>query len=187
MGRLEPFSRGQRAVANGWRADLRRNHGERRGCADSGHSPSQDVLALGSAYGQLVEPQSEGVTETIWGAALLYTVELMESEPLPEAVRPEYLTEALRRTGALSDGRVVNVVVESSEATILSRIIRLSLSYGGVASDAPDSLILKTRLRDHADAQWSSGRLEVEFYTQIAASMSAPLLPRCFDSVWDND
>jgi hypothetical protein len=96
--------------------------------------------ALGSAYGQLVEHQCEGVTEIIWGAALLYTVEPMTSEPLPRAVRPEYLTEALRRAGALGDGRVVNVVVQSSKATIISRIIRLSLSYDGFASGAPNSL-----------------------------------------------
>jgi Ecdysteroid kinase-like family len=51
----------------------------------------------------------------------------------------------------------------------------------------PTPLILKTRLRERADAQWSSGRLEVAFYTQIAAPMSATLLPRCFDAVWDND
>ena len=41
------------------------------------------------------------------------------------AAEPEYLTDALRRAGALGTGRVLDVVVESSKATILSRIVRL--------------------------------------------------------------
>jgi hypothetical protein len=52
----------------------------------------------------------------------------MTSEPLPLAAQPEYLTEALRRSGALGEGCVSDVVVENSRKTILSRIIRLSLS-----------------------------------------------------------
>src|SRR5215472_10183115 len=46
-------------------------------------------------------------------------------EALPRAAEPEYLTDALRRAGALGTGRVLDVVVESSKATILSRIVRL--------------------------------------------------------------
>jgi hypothetical protein len=45
----------------------------------------------------------------------------MTREPLPRAAEAEHLTNALRRTGALGDGCVCNVVVESSRATILSR------------------------------------------------------------------
>ena len=55
------------------------------------------------------------------------------------------------------------------------------------ASGAPCSLILKTGLSERAVAQWNSGRQEVAFYTQIATQMSAPLVPRCFDAVWDDD
>ena len=58
-------------------------------------------------------------------------------EDLPRAAQPEYLTDALRRPGALDAGRVCDVVVESSKATILSRIIRLRLSYDGPTADAP--------------------------------------------------
>src|ERR1700730_6307869 len=65
-------------------------------------------------------------------------------EDLPRAARAEYLTDALRRAGALGAGRVRDVVVESSKPTILSRIIRIRLSYDGPAADAPASLILKT-------------------------------------------
>jgi hypothetical protein len=107
--------------------------------------------------------------------------------PLPRAAHAEYLTDALRRYGVLGDGRVCNVVVENSRATILSRIIRLRLSYEGGAADAPRSLILKTGLPERADAKWNAGRQEVAFYTQVAAVMRARLAPRCFEGVWDAD
>ena len=48
-------------------------------------------------------------------------------EDLPRAAQPEYLTDALRRAGVLGAGRVRDIVVESSKATILSRIVRLLL------------------------------------------------------------
>jgi len=111
----------------------------------------------------------------------------MTSEPLPRAAEPEYLTGALRRSGKLGDGRVSEVVVEDSRKTILSRIIRLGLSYDSAAAGAPRSIILKTGLPERADAQWNSGRREVAFYAQIAAAMSSRLVPRCFDAAWDAD
>src|SRR6266446_3748854 len=78
-------------------------------------------------------------------------------EDLPRAAQPEYLTDALRRAGALGAGRVRDVVVESSKATILSRIIRLRLSYDGAAEEAPASLILKTGLPERAGAPLELG------------------------------
>jgi hypothetical protein len=111
----------------------------------------------------------------------------MTSEPLPRAAQPEYLTDALRRCGALADGRVCRVAVESSRATLLSRIIRLRLSYEGAAAETPRSIILKTGLPERANAKWNSGRQEVAFYTRIAAAMAEPSVPRCFEAVWDPD
>jgi hypothetical protein len=105
---------------------------------------------------------------------------------LPPA-EPEYLTDALRRCGALGDDRVCRVAVESSRATLLSRIIRLRLSYEDAAAEAPGSLILKTGLPERANAKWNSGRQEVAFYTQIAGTMTEPSVPWCFDAVWDAD
>lgn len=105
--------------------------------------------------------------------------------PLPRAAHAGYLTDALRRSGVLGDGRVCDVVLENSRATILSRIIRLRLSYEGGAVEAPHSLILKTGLPERADAKWNAGRQEVAFYTQVAAVMTARLAPRCFEGVWD--
>jgi hypothetical protein len=106
------------------------------------------------------------------------------SEELPEAAQAEYLTEALRRCGLLADGRVSGVAVESSRATLLSRIIRLRLSYDGAAAEAPRSMILKTGLPERANARWNGGPSEVAFYTQIAP-LSGRVVPRCIDARWD--
>lgn len=110
----------------------------------------------------------------------------MTTESLPIAAHAEHLTEALRRSGALGDGRVSSVVVDSSRGTILSQIIRLRLSYQGV-TDAPKYVILKTALPERAGETWNAGRHEVEFYTQVASGMTAHLVPRCFEAHWDPD
>jgi hypothetical protein len=109
----------------------------------------------------------------------------MSTGPLQIAIKAEHLTDALRRSGALGDGRVCNVVVESSRSTLLSQIIRLRLTYDGAASHAPNSIILKTALPDRIGGLSNAGRQEVAFYTQVAAVMSAHLVPRCFEAVWD--
>jgi Ecdysteroid kinase-like family len=111
----------------------------------------------------------------------------MTSEPLPRAAEPEYLTDTLRRFGVLADDRVCGVAVESSRATLLSRIIRLRLSYEGRAAEAPGSVILKTGLPERANVKWNSGRQEVAFYTQVAGTMAERSVPRCFEAVWDAD
>ena len=109
----------------------------------------------------------------------------MTAESLPAAAHAEHLTDAFRRYGALRDGRVSSVMVDSSRATVLSRIVRLRLTYDGAAPDAPGSVILKTGHPDRADMTWNAGRQEVAFYTEIAAAMPARLVPRCFEAVWD--
>ncbi len=103
------------------------------------------------------------------------------TEPLPLAADAGYLTHALR--GVLGDGRVRKVTVESSRLTILSRIIRLRLTYDGGAASAPGSLILKTGHPDGGLAH--SGRQEVAFYTTVAAAMPPGLVARCFDAAFD--
>src|SRR4029079_1113010 len=109
------------------------------------------------------------------------------TEPLPQAAGAQHLTDALRRAGAIADGRVCDVVVESSRATILSRIIRLRLSFDGSAAEGPRSLILKTGLPERAGATWNAGRQEVAFYRDLATGMPARLVPRCFEAHWDPD
>ena len=96
------------------------------------------------------------------------------TQSLPDATQPAHLTDALRRSGVLAEGHVRDVTVESSRATLLSRITRLSLAYDGPAgSAAPNSLILKTGLPERAGPAWNSGRQEVAFYTRVAAAMTA--------------
>lgn len=109
------------------------------------------------------------------------------TENLPIAADPEHLSKVLRRCGALGAGRVRDVAVESSRATLLSRIIRLRLVYDGDAHDAPRTLIFKTGLPERSGSSWTAGRQEVAFYTQVAAVMSQRLLPCCFEALWDSD
>src|SRR5689334_4495300 len=87
------------------------------------------------------------------------------TDDLPRAAQAEHVTDALRRSGVLGSGRTCEVAVESARDTILSRIIRLRLTYDGDAGAAPASLILKTGRPDRAKGEWNGGRQEVEFYT----------------------
>mgnify|MGYP003694226113 CR=1 FL=1 len=111
----------------------------------------------------------------------------MTTESLPRAASAEHLTDALRRSGTLGDGRVCNVVVESARATVLSRILRLSLTYEAAAAGAPSSIILKTGHPERAGGAWYAGRQEVAFYDQVASAMPAGLVPRCFEAFYDVD
>ena len=109
----------------------------------------------------------------------------MSAESLPQAMGPEHLTDVLRRSGALGEGRVRGVAVESSRTMVISRITRLRLDYEGEAPGAPGLLFFKTGLPEHAGSGWMSGRQEVAFYKTIAPLMSQRMLPRCFDAHWE--
>jgi hypothetical protein len=110
---------------------------------------------------------------------------MSETEALPPAAEPPYLTEVLCRCGVLGDGRVSGASVASSRATILSRIVRLQLTYDGEAGAAPRSAILKTGLPERIGPQHRSGSQEVAFYRDIASAMPPGMVPRCFDGHWD--
>lgn len=100
---------------------------------------------------------------------------------LPDAARPDHLTDALRRHGVLSAGRVCNVTTDAPRDTLLSRIVRLKLAYEGPAEKAPASLILKMgRPRDGMPEAWAAR--EVLFYKTVAPATRAGLLLRCFDA-----
>jgi hypothetical protein len=108
-------------------------------------------------------------------------------QPLPRAAGADYLTEVLRRSGAIDRGHVSDVVVESERALLISRIIRLRLVYDGATVDAPASVILKTALPEPVVTTWNStGRQEVAFYRQIAAAMPQGLVLHCFDAEYDD-
>jgi hypothetical protein len=77
-------------------------------------------------------------------------------ENLPSAVQADYLTVALRLAGVLGDANVREVVVESSLATIVSRIIRVRLPYDHQEGRASASLILKTGLPERDSHGWDA-------------------------------
>lgn len=104
---------------------------------------------------------------------------------LPSPINAEYLSEALRRCGALQSGRVCSVTVESSQETLLSRIIRLRLGYAEVAHNAPRSVIFKTGLPERLVAASDGGHNEVSFYAEVATDMPKGIVPGCFDAHWD--
>src|SRR5690349_13920983 len=106
-------------------------------------------------------------------------------EPLPEAIDADHLTQALRRCGALEHGRVSEVTVDVSTKTILSRIVRLRLTYDGAAANAPATMILKTSIPEREGPTWDGGRDEVAFYQKVASAIPGRFTPRCFDAQWD--
>jgi hypothetical protein len=107
------------------------------------------------------------------------------TQAIPEAIQAERLTATLRRTGALGEARVSEVTVESSRDTILSRIIRIRLTYSAPTDGAPRSLIFKTCHPDRVGDALHAGRQEVAFYDQIAPLMGTRIAPRCFEASRD--
>ena len=111
----------------------------------------------------------------------------MTNPALPKVAEPACLTEALRQSGALPAGRVAEVSIEASFATVLSHIFRLRLAYAGPADGAPATLILKAGLADRPGGPWPGGGHEVAFYRNLLPAMPAGIVPRCFDAGWDAD
>ncbi len=50
----------------------------------------------------------------------------MTTEALPESTKPESLTLALRRSGALGQGRVRAIEAEQPQSSVLSCIVRVT-------------------------------------------------------------
>ena len=111
----------------------------------------------------------------------------MTTEPVHPAADAGYLTDVLRRRGVLDSGRVRDVAIESTRTTVLSRILRLRITYDHASVAAPASLILKTVHPERAESFWFAGRQEVEFYSRIAAAMDSHLVPRCLEALSDPD
>ena len=109
----------------------------------------------------------------------------MTTHTPPESITPDSLTLVLRRSGALGHGRVSAVEAEQPRSTVLSRIVRLLLTYEGEAAGAPRTLIFKTGLPERLTGGWNGGRQEVEFYRKVAAATPPGLLPRCFEAEYD--
>ncbi|WP_316179183.1 MULTISPECIES: phosphotransferase [unclassified Bradyrhizobium] len=109
----------------------------------------------------------------------------MASTDLPSAAEPAALTATMRDAGVLDSGTVSDVTVISDRPMLVSRIIRLGLTYDGAAPDAPKTLILKTPLPAFAKTLWQGGRHEVTFYRELARVMPPRLVPGGFGGAWD--
>lgn len=103
-------------------------------------------------------------------------------EPLPRLISAAHLNAILERAGVLGEMPVQDVTVMSDRPTLMSRIIRVRLAYGGAADASPSSLIVKTGLPEQPGSEWSNGRQEVAFYNDVAPSLPAGLVPRCFEA-----
>jgi thiamine kinase-like enzyme len=107
----------------------------------------------------------------------------MTTEILPASANAENITEALRRSGALSHGRVCKVTVTSSFPKMRSHSRQLRLDYEGPTEDAPRALILKMGHLDGAGRSSYANRHEIAFYRDVAPALPDRLVPRCFEAV----
>jgi hypothetical protein len=107
--------------------------------------------------------------------------EAMDS--LLRLINAAHMNAMLERAGVLGDLHVRDVSIISDSPTLVSRIIRLRLTYDGPANALPGSLIIKTGLPEQQGAAWSTnGPKEVAFYRDVAPSLPAGLVPRCFEA-----
>ena len=111
----------------------------------------------------------------------------MTTDSLPPAASAERLTAALRNSGALGHGRVCNVVATGSFPKLRSYTRRLRLEYEGPAGDAPDSIILKMGHLDSEGRSSYANAHEIAFYRDIASTLPARVVPRCFEAVEATD
>lgn len=118
------------------------------------------------------------------------------STPIADAaqVTPTWLTEVLRRSGALTQQQVVAVGATRGAETAMWRLVHLSPSYAPETngpSGAPDAPVPPTRLLLKLPRRWPGqnpvfhvlGRAhEVRFYTHLAPAprMAAVPVVRCF-------
>src|SRR6266568_2423240 len=89
---------------------------------------------------------------------------------VPAEATPERLTAVLRRAGVLTRGEVVDVAVETSRDTLISRIARLRLTYARGDDAGPSHVFFKTSREDAAEALRELGRKEVTFYDVVVAA-----------------
>ena len=111
----------------------------------------------------------------------------MTAEIIPIAAEAGRLTEVLRRCGVLGPARVSGVAVVNSIVKQRSHTRRLRLSYEGPAGAAPEFLILKMGHLDSAGRPAYANRREITFYCDIAPSLPAGVVPRCFEAAESTD
>jgi hypothetical protein len=108
---------------------------------------------------------------------------MTELTPLPttiEGLTPEWLTAALRSSGALPEGRVSAATSEVIGAGIgfIGTVARLSLTYEGSAPDSPSTLIAKIPSDDPGSRMvgvaFGLYEREVRFYSDLATQCGIP-------------
>jgi ecdysteroid kinase len=99
--------------------------------------------------------------------------------PLP-LISAASLNAILERAGVLGERYVQDVTIISDRPTLVSRITRVRLTYDSPASALPGSLIVKTGLPERPETEWGNGHREIAFYRDVAPSLPAGLVPRCF-------
>ena len=103
-------------------------------------------------------------------------------DPLLHLASADHLNAILEKAGVLGNRHVHDVSIISDRPTLMSRIIRLRLTYDGPANALPGSLIVKTGRPEQPGNEWSGGHKQVAFYRDVAPSLPPGLVPRCFDA-----
>ena len=103
-------------------------------------------------------------------------------DPLLRLTSADPLNAILEKAGVLGDLHVQDVSIISDRPTLMSRIIRLRLTYDGPANALPGSLIVKTGRPEQPGNEWSGGHKQVAFYSDVAPSLPPGVVPRCFDA-----
>jgi len=116
----------------------------------------------------------------------MHRADPMEIPTGPEALTPEWLTQALRDKGAIQNASVASFEAKPMGQGGLGQIVRLSLSYDRPESGAPRTIIGKFSSAVPAQREqlraWRVYEREVRFYEHIAQRI--PLrTPHCYYGV----
>lgn len=118
---------------------------------------------------------------------------MTELTPLPtsiEGLSPEWLTAALRSSGALPEGAVTSVQFEIIGAGIgfIGTVARLTPTYSGAPADAPATIIAKLPSEDPGSRMvgvaFGLYEREVRFYSELAEASGLPA-PKPYFSHYD--
>ena len=98
-------------------------------------------------------------------------------------ITPAWLTDVLRRAGALDNGAVTGIAAETG-VTSFCTTARLRVTYSPEQA-GPARLFLKFSLPEHPVTTRETGA-EVLFYREVAPRTAGPLV-RCFDAEYSRD
>ncbi len=99
----------------------------------------------------------------------------------PERATAKWITEALRRSGHLATGVVLEVGRSGLRNTTTATVCRLSPKYSMDAPDCvPPTLFLKV---SRPDSPFRQTKQEFDYYTAVAPAMPEPPSVRCYEAV----